>query len=347
MRIGHLLGFHGGAVTFQRLLSRVSVPWRIAAGAVVVILLGAGAGLLLARQPEAPPVAVATPTPAPTATEEPTPSPTLEPTPTPAPTATPAPDVDALNVTILLVGRDYLAARVALGESGMNTDMLIVANIRADASRIDLISLPRDSVDVPLGDGSNWKSKINSLRAARGLPALKQAMSTALAIPIDYYAEMTMDDLSRMVNTIGGLTVSLPAALNDKHLGISWRAGANQLDGRTAVLFVRSRFSDSDYARAARNQILLVALRDKLLGGGYNPLALLTGLPGLATDIPATEMPALLDLAKRSAGAQIVRKVLSPPDYTKFTGISGARGWVSIPNLDAIRAYTAGVFSAP
>ena len=172
-------------------------------------------------------------------------------------------------------GRDFLAARVALGESGMNTDMLIVANIHADGSRIDLISLPRDSVDVPLGDGTTWKGKINSLRAARGLPALKQAMSAALAIPIDYYAEMTMDDLSRIVNSIGGVTVTLAAPLHDFHLGMSWRAGANQLDGRTAVLFARSRFADSDYARAARNQLLLIALRDKLLGGGYDPLALL------------------------------------------------------------------------
>jgi LCP family protein required for cell wall assembly len=234
---------------------------------------------------------------------------------------------------------------VALGESGMNTDMLIVANIRADGSRIDLFSLPRDSVDVPLGDGKVWSQKINSLRAARGLPALKQAMSAALAIPIDYYAEMTMDDLSRIVNAIGGVTVSLPAQLNDYHLGISWRAGANQLDGRTAVLFVRSRYSDSDYARADRNQLLLIALRDKLLGGGYDPLALLTRLPGLSTDIPAADMPMLLDLARRSAGAQIVRKVLAPPEYTLFTGIAGARGWVSVPNLDAIRAYVASVFT--
>jgi LCP family protein required for cell wall assembly len=331
-------------VTPNRLLARISTPRRIAAGAVLVILLGAGAGLLFARQTDGAPVS--TPTPTATPSPSPTPSPTPRPTPTATPTATPAPDPDELNVTILLVGRDYLAARAALGESGMNTDMLIVANIRADGSRIDLISLPRDSVDVPLGDGSSWPSKINSLRAARGLPALKQAMSAALAIPIDYYAEMTMDDLSRMVNTIGGVTVNLAAPLTDYHLGASWRAGANQLDGRTAVLFVRSRYADSDYARAARNQLLLIALRDKLLGGGYDPLALLTGLPGLATDIPAADMPMLLDLARRTAGTQIVGKVLAPPEFTLFTGMAGARGWVSIPNLDAIRAYAASVFAS-
>jgi LCP family protein required for cell wall assembly len=332
-------------MALKRFLSRFSTPQRLAAAAAVSILLGAGAWLVVARATEPHPAALATPVA--TSTPSPTPSATPRPTPTPAPTATPEPDPDVANVTILLVGRDYLAARVALGESGMNTDMLIVANIRADASRIDLMSLPRDSVDVPLGDGGVWRGKINSLRAARGLPALKQAMSAALAIPIDYYAEMTMDDLSRIVNSVGGVTVTLAAPLRDFHLGISWRAGANQLDGRTAVLFARSRFADSDYARAARNQLLLIALRDKLLGGGYDPLALLTSLPGLATDIPAGDMPMLLELARQTAGAPIVGKVLAPPEYTRFTGLSGARGWVSIPNLDAIRAYADSVLSAP
>jgi LCP family protein required for cell wall assembly len=246
-------------------------------------------------------------------------------------------------VTILLVGRDALAARV--NERGMNTDMLIVANIHADGSRIDLMSLPRDSVDVPLGDGTAWSGKINSLRAARGLPVLKQALSTAFAIPIDYYAEITMDDLAQLVNAIGGVTVNLAAPLNDPHLLISWRAGENRLDGRTAVLFARSRFADSDYARADRNQVLLIALRNKLLAGGYDPLALLTRLPGLATDIPPADMPMLLDLARRSADAPITRKVLRPPEFTLFTGTAGSRGWVSVPNLDAIRAYAQSVFA--
>lgn len=57
----------------------------------------------------------------------------------------------------------------------MNTDMLIVTNVYADGSRIDLVILPRTSVDVPQGDGRIWSGKINALRASLGLPALKDA----------------------------------------------------------------------------------------------------------------------------------------------------------------------------
>jgi LCP family protein required for cell wall assembly len=326
------------------MLSRISTPRRVAGGAVVVLLVGIGLWLL-PRETVSPQVSASTPVATPAASA--TPRPTPRPTPTAAPTATPEPDPDEVNVTVLLIGRDAFPERAAAGQSGMNTDMLIVANIRADGSQIDLITLPRDSVDVPLGDGTTWSRKINSLRAARGLSALKQAMSTALAVPIDYYAEMTLGDLSRIVNAIGGVTVTLAAPLNDHHLGISWRAGANTLDGRTAILFARSRYADSDYARASRNQLLLIALRDKLLGGGYDPMALLTSLPGLATDIPPADMPMLLELVKRTAGAPIVRKVLAPPEYTLFAGLAGTRGWISVPDLEAIRAYTDSVLSDP
>ena len=62
-------------MTLKNALNRISTPQRIAAGAVLVIALGAVAGLLLARQTQGAPVAVATPT------ATPSPSPTPSPTP--------------------------------------------------------------------------------------------------------------------------------------------------------------------------------------------------------------------------------------------------------------------------
>lgn len=323
--------------------------------AVLVVALVVSSGWLLGAtllgDPEPTPVAVATAAPSPKPTPSPTPRPTRRPTPSPSPTLAPSPTptvtVDDLNVTILFVGRDFLANRVALGESGMNTDMLIVANIHADGSRIDLVSLPRDSSDVPLGDGSVWGGKINSLRAALGLPALKQAMAATLGMPIDYYAEMTLDDLGRIVDAVGGVTVHLSVPLNDPHLQYSWPAGANWLNGRTAILFARSRYADSDYARSGRNEALLLALRDRILAGGYDPVAVLTALPGLATDIPATDYPMLLELALSSADAELALEVFAPPDYTTFVGTAGTRGWISIPNVASIQAYMAEVVAQP
>ena len=332
----------------KAIVARTSRTQRIGLAGALLVLLAVAAWL-----PTFGPLATAaaTPRPSPTAaptpsqTERPTPSPKASPTPRPTPSPTPEVSLDEDNVTVLLVGRDFLAARTALGESGMNTDMLIVANIRADGSRIDLMSLPRDSTDVPLGDGSVWSGKINSLRAARGLPALEAALEATYDLPIDYYAEMTLDDLARIVDAVGGVTVTLPRALNDPHLATSWAAGPNTLDGRRAVLFARSRFADSDYARADRNQALLLALRDRILAGGYDPVALITGLPGLSTDIPGEDIADLLQLALDSADAEVERVVFGPPEYTSFVGLAGRRGWISIPDFDAIQDYVAAAVS--
>src|SRR3989337_1541266 len=117
----------GRLVVLRRLLGRTSTPQRVAA-VVVVMLAGIGIGFwLLGPEVVEVPVSVAT------STASPTPSPTPRPTPVATPTAspTPAPDTDELNVTVLLVGRDWLAERVAIGESGFNTDTPIFANIPA------------------------------------------------------------------------------------------------------------------------------------------------------------------------------------------------------------------------
>jgi hypothetical protein len=52
-------------------------------------------------------------------------------------------------------------------------------------------------------------------------------------------------------------------------------------------------------------------------------------------------MPALLELARDSADAEVVRKVFAPRQYTTFVGLAGARGYISIPNFEAIREYVA------
>src|SRR3990172_4532840 len=100
----------GRLVVIRRLLGRTSTPQRVAA-VVVVMLAGIGIGSWLLQPGVVEvPMSVATPT------ASPTPSPTPRPTPVATPTAspTPAPDTDELNVTVLLVGRDWLAERPPL-----------------------------------------------------------------------------------------------------------------------------------------------------------------------------------------------------------------------------------------
>lgn len=305
--------------------------------------------MLLRTDEEVAPVAVATlaptptPTITPTASPSPTPTPTAtpSPTPTPAPTTAPSPTPTTTPVavfpsdryTVLVLGSDSDTSRRAQGY-GYLTDAITVVSVAADGSNVALFSLPRDTSDIPMPDGSIWTAKANAIAPTLGPGAMRDAMSLLLGIPIDRYAMVDMDDFRYLVDALGGVTVYLPYPISDRFCSIG--AGTYHIGGSLALCFARHRL-DTDYARADRHQQLLLAIRDRVLAGAANPAALAFSLGSLQTDIGPAEIPGLLDLAVRSSGAE-VRRVVFGPEYMTFVGIAGARGWISVPNVAAIQA---------
>src|SRR5688572_29727375 len=85
---------------------------------------------------------------------EPSESPVPSASPSLAPSATPELNAELLNRrwTVLYVGTDLSAAREEEGHVP-NTDALMVVSVSADQSEVAMISLPRDTVDVPLPGG--------------------------------------------------------------------------------------------------------------------------------------------------------------------------------------------------
>jgi LCP family protein required for cell wall assembly len=303
--------------------------------------------LLLASLASAISAGCATPSPTPSPTLVPTPSPTASPTPTPTPEPTPTPiPIDqamlARRLTVLVVGADGSAARRAIGHDVVNTDALMLVSVSADKSRVDLISVPRDTVDVPLSNGTIYHGKINGIAQELGIDALVGAMSTLLGVPIDRYVRIDMDDFVWMVDAVGGIDLTLDRAISDPKVHLKLPAGPNHLDGGLALAFSRTRF-DSDYGRAARQQVVVMLLVRKWLHPG--PAALLAAafqLGSLQTNIRPDELPTLLEIGLRSTSASVVAAVLQPPRYSRFAGIepNSRRGWVIIPNVAEMRRYT-------
>lgn len=302
--------------------------------------------LLLASLAGAVLAGCATPSPTPSPTLVPTPSPTASPSPTPTPEPTPTPiPIDqamlARRFTALVVGADGSAARRSIGHDIVNTDALMLVSVSADKSRIDLISVPRDTVDVPMSNGSIYHGKINGIEQKLGIGALVDAMSTLLAVPIDRYVRIDMDDFAWMVDAVGGIDVTLAKAVSDPKVHLKLPAGANHLDGAHALAFSRTRF-DNDYGRAARQQEVVMLLARKWLNP--EPAALLAAafqLGSLQTNIRPEDLPTLLEIGLHSTSATVVTAVLQPPRYSRFVGIepNGRRGWVIIPNVAEMRRY--------
>lgn len=302
--------------------------------------------LLLGAMVDACGTVQTTPILSPTASPSPTPEPTPRPTASPIPSATPVPLDESLlgrRITVLVLGTDNNDIRRARGYDE-NTDAMLVVSIDAAHERVDVLSLPRDTVDVPLADGGTWTEKMNSLRPKRGYAAAVGAFETLFGVPIDYYVEIDMADFGRLVNAVGGIDVVNAYRLYDPAIGLDLPAGPVHLNGNGAARYVRTRV-DMDYARAGRAQQVLVALVTKLVDPAteLDPIGFLAGLKSLRTDIPTAKIPTFIEIARRARNATIVEEVMGPPRFALFQGYSGARGWVMIPNIPEMRAYARGV----
>ena len=240
--------------------------------------------------------------------------------------------------TVLYVGTDLNATREAEG-SGPNTDALMLASLSADQSQLTLVSLPRDTVDVPLADGGTWSEKINSLYNARGIDELVGAMETLYGVPIDAHLVLDMDDFAGLVEAAGGVEVSPPAPIIDPIVHLDLPAGDQQLDGQQTLGYVRTRI-DEDYGRMGRQQEVSVALVRKLVDPetDLDLQEVIDSLESLETNLPLKELPTLVELARRASEAEVHNLLIRPPLIT-FEGDRGdGRGYILEADVEAIRS---------
>lgn len=274
---------------------------------------------------------------------------------------------DNERINVLLLGSDHRK-----GQSENLTDTMIVASLDPVGKTVSLVSLPRDLVGIPLGNGDTFGPKLNSLMSyadrhkgdfpAGGIRTLEDAVGALLGIPIHYYASLDFTGFIKIVNAVGGVDVDVPNGFDDptydgygfeQHgygTGYSITAGPHHLDGINALAYARSRkaIGESDFTRQARQQQILVALRDRVASGG----SLLFQLPDLLdavgqtirTDMPVSRLPALAamleDVDKSDVTSVVIRAPLVKGRNTQY-------GSSQVPNLDRIRALAAALFPPP
>jgi LCP family protein required for cell wall assembly len=260
-------------------------------------------------------------------------APRSTPQPTPEPTK-PPPSVAELagddgRLTVLILGSD-----VRKGIIGERTDAIIVATIDPATGKVAMVSLPRDTVNVPIAPGVAYPDRINSLyfdlqqqtdKPRSALVKLKEALAYAFDTQIDHYVLVDFDGLVKLIDGIGGIEVALDEELIDPsmHLGprgLRLRAGTPRLTGKEALAFARSRHTDSDYDRSRRQQQVIVAAAEKVRQRGLAALPVLVELARkkVLTDIPLRAAPALLELAGRADLVEPKGIVLEPVRWARI-----------------------------
>ncbi len=262
------------------------------------------------------------------------------------------------RVTVLLVGVDRSPTRTT-----NLTDTMIVASMDPVGRTISMVSVPRDLIDVPLGNGDRFGPKLNSLVAyadsrpeefpGGGMQALRDAIGALLGIEIHYEAEIDLYGFRDMIDSVGGVDIDVTQPIDDPeydNVGFSIDVGRHHLDGKTALAYVRSRkgLGDSDFTRAIRQQQVLVALRNAVTQDG----SVLWELPGLMdavgdavrTDLPASRLPQLAALIDEIDDDAVTRSIIRHP---LVRSVDTRYGSSLEPDLAAIRDIADGLFPEP
>lgn len=208
----------------------------------------------------------------------------------------------------LLVGSDSRAGlseedadRLMAGElddSVGRTDTIMVVHIPRFGGDATMLSLPRDSwVDIP-GYGQN---KLNQAFSLGGPALLQQTVEQATGIHLDHYAEIGFGGFANVVDAVGGVEMCLDEPLEDPMAGINLQAGCQELDGPTALGYVRSRYASAqgDLDRVERQRKFLAALSEKIKSPGtlLNPFKNLKVADALSANMTVNEDDHVWNLA--------------------------------------------------
>ncbi len=309
-------------------------------------------------------------------------APSDEPSATPEPssvgTAVPSSSIPPWNGTerlnILLIGADEQGG-------GHNTDTMIVVSIDPKTSQVVMFQLPRDTVDVPIPAGSParklfgsvYAGKINSYFVAvrhradlypgtdktRGYTGLKDLLGNLYGLDIKYYMEVNFDGFRKIVDSLGGVTINVQVPVVDDAYPAGAGAlqrvyipsGMQHLSGADALVYARSRHASTDFDRGARQQRVLLSLRQQT-----DVARILPHLDELAaalsasfrTDIPRDLFPRLLGLAEHVTTRSVRSFIFTPPFYqTQILSDPNHNGsYVIIPKVDRIRAAVRDAFTA-
>jgi LCP family protein required for cell wall assembly len=210
-------------------------------------------------------------------------------------------------------------------------DSIHIVSIVPAKHKAAILGIPRDSyVEIP-GRGT---AKINSAMFYGGPPLLVQTVESLTGIKLDYWALTTFWGFQAMINSIGGLTLDVPFAMQDSASGSNFEPGVQKLRGGEALAFARDRHSlpAGDFGRSEDGgRLLIAALAQFRKEFNKDPSRLLTWVAGgfrnVQTEAPLDEVLALAFTCTLVNPKQ-VENVVAP-------GSTGMAGGISIVNLSS------------
>jgi LCP family protein required for cell wall assembly len=281
-------------------------------------------------------------------------------------------NTDRINILLLGIGGD--------GHDGAYlTDTIMLSSLKPSTKEVALFSIPRD-LTVPVEGSYSWR-KINSINAlaeaqqkGSGPQTTSVAIGNLLDTPVNYYVLADFDGFINIINEVGGIDVNVENTFDDysypirgqednpnyyaRYEHLHFDKGPQKMDGITALKYARSRHAlgteGSDFARARRQQIILEAVKEKLLSRQtlLNPVVITKLITefnkDISTNLSAWEILKIWSMFKDVDRSKIINKVFSDaPDGLLVSGRGTDGAYILTPrsgNFNEIQDTVKNVF---
>jgi len=183
------------------------------------------------------------------------------------------------------------------------TDTNIIVSVKPSTNEVAMTSVPRDLGVEIAGEGLRKINYANSIgetqQAGEGGEYARQIFAQTFNMDIPYYIRVDFKAFQEIIDAVGGINVNVPRSFtdvsfpgaNESYITVSFNAGPQVMLGERALQYARSRHGNngeaSDFARSKRQQLILTALKEKLLSiGTYtNPIKIEKILQSLSTHV--------------------------------------------------------------
>jgi LCP family protein required for cell wall assembly len=229
------------------------------------------------------------------------------------------------------------------------TDSIMLLSIQPASRQAIMVSLPRDLyVKIPALPGNRtMTAKLNSAYAigtdhasypnvrsdwntdTGGGDLAAATVSQITGQPISYWVGVDFKAFRDVVNALGGVRVDVPTALDDPYfpagettgmMHIHFNPGWQEMNGEQALEYARSRETTSDFDRSRRQQLIMLAVRQRIFSLNAIPkmFSVLAALQdNVRTNLRPQDMRQLADLAGQMKEADIRRVAIDTSNFLR------------------------------
>ncbi|MFC9890553.1 LCP family protein [Streptomyces pilosus] len=184
------------------------------------------------------------------------------------------------SLNVLVLGSDSRSGEEnrELGggeDGGARSDTAMVVHLDAGRTAATVVSIPRDTLvdrpSCPLPDGESTRpasgAMFNTAYEVGGPVCAVKTVEALTDVRMDHYVEIDFAGFARLVDALGGVTVTTEEDIDDDRSRLTLEAGTHHLGGTDALALARTRYDvgdGSDLGRIELQQLLVKALLEQV-----------------------------------------------------------------------------------